>query len=307
MNESELLEKVLKLCEESYDKGYRYLLKERKKLPGGGSGQVVYFLLCLSAGDGKTEQAMEYVREAESRKLWFRKEALEDGDLEELSGIPEYEAFLRHSAEREAEAFSRSATVCTFQRKRKDRLLLCLHGNGETAESAISDWKAVLGDPEGWQIEGIQSGRPHDNDTFRWEDNDEDYRQLEKVLGKLPLTDFEKVVLCGFPAGCNMILECMDRSKVKCDGIVLQSPWIPYAMRDPGVFARGFAREYKGIRIRIACGTGDEDCFGSAEEFAARMQDAGTDTVFLRQNGNMHCFPQAADDILGIRKEFTRL
>ncbi len=76
---------LLKASQEGYEAAYQYLADELLKLPEGKYPRVVYFLMCLAAGSGKSDTALILFEEAVLQKgYWFRKEELEDKDLESL-------------------------------------------------------------------------------------------------------------------------------------------------------------------------------------------------------------------------------
>lgn len=294
MNENNLFEKVLKTAEEKgYEEAYGYLKSEIANLKSE-SPQAYYFLICLSSGCGKTDEALKWVKEADARGWWYRSDALDDDDLLPLKGNKEYESFLSHCAQREAKAFKESKALCTFKEKEKEKLVLCLHGNGQNAETALSDWRPIV--KEDFQLEAVQSARPDSFGRFRWQENDEDWRELIKLTEKLPLEEYREVSLAGFSAGCNIILRAVTLSPLTVKNILLQSPWIPFFEENEAAVIAALKK--KSITINIACGTEDEDCREPAEKLYSALCGAGVGASIVWQEGNAHGFPEDGENII---------
>ncbi len=293
MKENNLLEKTLKIADErGYAEACEFLLKEKGSLEED-SPSVYYYLICLFAGCNKTDEAMKWVKAADARGWWFRRDALDD-DLLPLAGIEEYKSFLLNCEQREDNALRECKVLCTFNKKRKNKLALCLHGNGQNAEIALSDWKSLFG--KEWQLEALQSARPDSFGRFRWEDNDEDWRALLKADEQLPLADFDETALAGFSAGCNMILRALTLSKLSVKRIFLQSPWIPFFEKNEQAVTA--AIKEKAVSVYIACGTEDEDCKEHAERLYSALCREGAAASLIWQKGNMHGFPENGERVI---------
>ena len=108
-----------------------------------------------------------------------------------------------------------------------------------------------------------------------------------------------------------MLLRSVCFSPAVCDMLILQSPWIP-VLQEYGHDLVQTLRE-KNIKIRIFCGSDDEDCMPMAKRLYTVTKQAGIDvefsviavdfllvTIFYRGGSLLSCiFDHAAINMLG--------
>ena len=291
MTENSLLEGALYMALTSgYEIGYDWLLEKREELPEGDYPQVYYYLCCLAAGAGETEQAVEWLREAvEGKGYWYRKDALEDIDLLPLFQNEEFLRLKALSLDRCEAAMAQGESICSFREKTREDILLCLHGNGQNAAMARAGWGQLA--DESRQVETLQAATAESWGRWRWHYDDEDYRQLTDCLQELPWGSFRHRTLAGFSAGCDVILRAVALGGADCELLLLQSPITPFIKSHGALFA-GVCAD-KGIAVRVFCGDQDRKGFPHAVYIYEALKDAGVDVTLQLQNGLRHEFPEA--------------
>ena len=288
--ENDLLEQALSVAEEGYEKAYRFLLDAYEKAPGEFGPQTLYFLACLSGGAGLSNEALGWLRTSiRDNGWWYRPEVLIDDDLAALEENPEFLALRAASNVRYEEAVSHAKAELSWQQKAASKLLLAVHGNTQNAQTAKADWMPVLNGDASWQLETIQSAEPDGFGTFRWSYDEASYLPVAAAMEKLQAAGYEKIVCGGFSAGCDMLLRAVAFPDVRCDALVLQSPWIP--VLDEHADEVVSALRKKGVALRIHCGAEDEDCLPLAKTLYAAAKDAGLDVTLTVQDATRHQFP----------------
>jgi len=119
---------------------------------------------------------------------------------------------------------------------------------------------------------------------YRWEDDGE--IQLNGVIGKIQWKKYNTRILCGFSAGCNEILKTLLNTDIKCERIILQSPWIP--MIDGCLHA--LLNALSNVSIEIICGENDDDCLPYAKKLAEEAIKLGLDCNLQIVIGRGHIF-----------------
>ena len=284
VKEDQLLYKALNLLEENgAGEAYEYILSNKEFLEDYSS-QLYNYLYCLSSVIGKKDESLAWMREALiDEGFWYRPAVFDDEDLD---NIRDGEAFLRYKAistGRYYEALETASTLCTWREVKDAKIALILHGNQQNMYMGVEYWQFF--EDEGYQVEYVQSAIIDSHDLYRWEDEGD--TQLDKVIDSIPWDMYNVHALCGFSAGCNEILKTLVGTSVKCQEIVLQSPWIP--MIDENLEKLMIALEK--VRIRIICGSNDKDCLPYAKKLAEEAEKRGLDCRLQVINGLGHKYP----------------
>ena len=115
------------------------------------------------------------------------------------------------------------------------------------------------------------------------------YLPVAEAIKKTENEGYRKIVCGGFSAGCDMLLRAIAFAPVRCDMLLLQSPWIPI-LQDHTEALAGALRQ-KNTALRIFCGSEDEDCLPLAEQLYALAQREGLDAALAIQENSRHQFP----------------
>lgn len=287
--ENDLLEEALSIAEGGYAAAYRFLQTEYEKNPEICGPQTLYFLACLAGGDGQPEAALDWLTTAiRGKGWWYRPEVLEDDDLAALKDDPSFLELQSISGRRYAGAVSKAEAVFTWERKKAGSLFLAVHGNTQNGPTARADWAPSL-NPARWQLETIQSAEPDGYGTFRWRYDMMSYRPVADALERVQKEGYRRIACGGFSAGCDMLLRAVLFAPVRCDLLLLQSPWIPILEDHASALADVLRR--KNIELKIFCGACDQDCLPMAERLCALAGEAGIPASLAVQEGRRHQFP----------------
>ena len=289
--ENEILEETLAAAERGYAEAYRFLSEEYAQNPKEFGPQTFYFLACLAGGIGLREEALRWLQKAiRDYGWWYRPEVLEDDDLACLNDNPEFERLKLLSAQRYREAEAKTKVVFSWKGKQADGLFLAVHGNTQNGQTAREDWQPILGGKTQWQLETIQSAQPDGYGTYRWDYNESSYLPVAKALEQMQGQGYREIVCGGFSAGCDMLLRALTRKPVRCDLLLLQSPWIPF-LESEGKAAVQALRQ-KNVKLKIFCGACDEDCLPMAKQLYEAAREAGIAAELVIQEGLRHQFAE---------------
>ncbi|MBS4535347.1 alpha/beta hydrolase [Clostridium sp. D2Q-14] len=93
-----------------------------------------------------------------------------------------------------------------------------------------------------------------------------------------------------------MILRVIRDMSVKCNKIILQSPWIPVV--EDNINSLIEALKKKNIEVLIICGNDDEDCLPQCKTFEAKAIEKGLDINALYIEGLGHDYPGSFNEIV---------
>ena len=288
--ENDTLEMTLVIAEKGYPEAYHFLRNAYESAPQSYGAQTLYFLACLAGGSNLPTEALEWLRKAVIEKgWWYRSEVLEDDDLAALKNDATFLSLKAISDSRYADAVSRSKAVFSWKNKTAENLLLVIHGNTQNGETAQNQWRPVLEEKDQWQLETVQSGEPDGYGTYRWSYDEVSYLPVVHSMEKVQSKGYRKIICGGFSAGCDMLLRAVTLSPVRCDLLVLQSPWIPFFQEQERSLVD--ALRQKSIALRIFCGSDDEDCLPLAKQLYAATEEAGLDVKLVIHAKDRHQFP----------------
>ncbi|MGF7056425.1 alpha/beta fold hydrolase [Brassicibacter mesophilus] len=295
MNETQLLNRTLELInEDGTSDAYDFLVTNICTLDSMSS-QVYNFLYCLAATSNKKEEALGWLEEAIlSKKLWYRPEVFEDADLDGIRDDIRFKTCCKVSEERCLEAYKISKSKCTWINKRSNRLILTLHGNQQNNEISKVSWHFLDGDK--YQVEYLQSEEIDSCNLFRWEDDGTGPIQLKEAIELIEWNSYEQKILCGFSAGCNVILRAIRDQDISCNKIILQSPWIPTVEDNLNSLIEVLKKN--DVEVLIICGNDDEDCLPQCKTFEVKAIDEGLDVNALYIEGLGHDYPENFNEII---------
>ena len=288
--ENDILEAALSIAGYGYAEAYRLLLDAYEQAPENYGPQTLYFLACLAGGTNRLVEALGWLRRSIAENAWwYRPEVLEDDDLALLRGNAEFTALKAASDARYAKAVSTSNAVFSWQKKTAENLFLAVHGNTQSGQTAREDWAPILQEGGTWQLETIQSAEPDGYGTYRWSYDDISYLPVANAIETVQNKGYRKIVCGGFSAGCDMLLRAMLIPAVRCDQLVLQSPWIP--VLEDHADALVCALRQKNVVLRIFCGSEDEDCLPMARQLYTLALRKNLGVELTVQANSRHQFP----------------
>lgn len=295
MHETELLTRTLELIKTGGVSGaYNYLVSNLSELDSLSS-QVYNYLYCLASTSNKKNEALDWLEEAIIDKgMWYRPEVFVDEDLDNIRDSNRFTVCYDVSKERYIKALKEAKTICTWEKKKADDLLLVLHGNQQNIDICRESWDFL--NSENYQVEYVQSQELDSYRLYRWEDEGSGPQQLKEMVDKIDWNSYHRKILCGFSAGCNVILQGIADFNIECEQIILQSPWIPMIKAKLARISK-MLRE-KGIEVLIICGEEDDDCLQLSRKLAQEAEREGVNVEAFWVKGLGHKFPAQFSDFV---------
>ncbi len=288
--ENDILETTLAIAENGYSEAYRFLLDAYENNIENYGPQTLYFLACLAGGMNMPEKSVKWLRKSiVDNGWWYRPEVLEDDDFKLLKEKPEFLWLKSISNARYVDAVRKSKPLFSWKVKTADNLFLAVHGNTQNGQIARNDWETIIEGDNNWQLETIQSDEPDGYGTYRWSYDMVSYLPVANAIEKVQNEEYQKIVCAGFSSGCDMLLRAVVFTLVRCNLLILQSPWLP--------LLEGYAAnlvhaiQQKNIALRIFCGAEDEDCLPLAKQLYMLMKREKLDVKLNIQENSRHQFP----------------
>ncbi|MDA3812099.1 MAG: hypothetical protein PF518_17405 [Spirochaetaceae bacterium] len=195
----------------------------------------------------------------------------------------------KRSNERYLKALEKAKTVFTWNGIEGNNIITVLHGNQQNNDISKEYWSEFI--KIDYQIEYLQ--------LFRWGDEGDGPIQLENAISNIEWDKYSCRILAGFSAGCNTILRALNETKVHCDKIILQSPWIPSFEAEPDEIIKKLIE--KKIKVLIICGLNDKDCLSQSLIFESKAKESGLECQAIFTEGLGHEYP---NDFIEIVSEF---
>lgn len=293
MNEDKILNKALVILDElGIEESLKYLEENKNS---DVSSQYYNYLYCLGSLSARSEIGLNYLEEAIiENNMWYRPEVFEDEDLDSIRNELRFKELLEISNTRYLEALKNTKTELTWATKTNDSLVLALHGNQQNMNDSISSWNFLKN--HDYQVEYIQSSELDSCGIYRWSDDGDGYKQLINAINKIDLSTYQYQILCGFSAGCNVILKALLNDEITASKIILQSPWIPVIEEKLDEVVSVLIK--KEIEVYIICGTEDEDCYPQSIELYQKLNEIDGHVVGEWINNLNHEFSDNHEEIV---------
>lgn len=262
----------------------------------GNRAQILNFKCCIASRLGRTEMAMNIMREAiVGTEYWYPYEyLLQDNDLKSIRDQKEFTDLAEICREREIiarkEVRAELKLIMPLERSfTQSPWLIALHGNGDSVALTEKNWHSLL--LQGYSLAFPQSSQITSHETYTWND-------LEKGLMEINshLNDLEKEhditgggwVLSGFSGGARLALYSVLYGDLHPKGLILIAPYLPEIKEWEGM-VRNLTR--KGLKICVLCGDQDSISFEAGKEVKRILDEIGIPTMLQVVEGLDHDFP----------------
>ncbi len=298
MNPPTYQELHIRIQELYYAKDYAQALqlldRERKHFPDKLL-PLCYYRACLAALLGDQRGALSSLQEGLDAGGWYAKNDLRsDPDFVSLQEMPEFEALVALSSEREDRDLALVKPVMRVaepaQSGKPLPAVFVLHGNGSNLEETYPHWSQAAG--LGWLVAVTQStqlSRPH---SYAWNDYDRGARDLQDYYRKLSeqyAFDHARVAVAGFSMGGGLAAWLALGGGIPVNGFFLFGPYLPDLKAvDPLISSA----KNRGLRGYILQGDQDKECLTIARGLHARLTQAGIPTKLEILPGIAHEYPQ---------------
>jgi len=291
-----LLNKTLKYYfKNEYKKGYEFLSEHMDQVDGN-QAQLYNFKYTLACKAGKTEQAMEILKEAVLRKgYWYASSYLkEDEDLDPLRDLDDFDEILQVCAKRERQAKSKAVSelkvIKPVDRNLKDYpLFITVHGNQENMRIVNKYFKKVL--DFGYLHAVVQSSQIEFYDAYTWPDIDLGAKEIRdhyhSIKDKYEI-DTDQIIMGGFSAGAEVILKAIEQKYVKPNGVILMAPWLPNIAQSNALFNQ---LKENDIKVYLLCGKEDQDCLPGTQKLVKGLKSKKIEYKFVLIDGLDHDYP----------------
>ncbi|MFF0345046.1 alpha/beta hydrolase [Kribbella sp. NPDC004875] len=247
------------------------------------SAELAHLRACVLGAAGDADGALRTLREASAAGAWWAPAILDDDDFAGLRGRPEFQELIAVSGSRVA---GEPVAALIDVPDEPVGVVVALHGAGQTAARARTDWARVL--DHGYALVCVQSSQRMSPNYRTWPDPDHAAADIARALADLPdELHGKRVIAGGFSAGGRAALDwALTARPAPVAGALLVAP----ALRD---LPENAANPLSPATIWI--GTGDNllEVVDTSDE---RLRTLGC--TVERIPGLGHGFPSDFDDRL---------
>ncbi|WP_371407216.1 phospholipase [Kribbella sp. NBC_00662] len=198
-----LVDRVEALYEEQLYREAAALLASQSGGLEPWAAELAHLEACVLGAGGDADAALRTLQEASAGGAWWVPDILvDDDDLAGLRGRPEFEALVAVSAERVADD---PAPALVDVPEEPVGVVVALHGAGQTAAHARSDWAGVL--ERGYTLVCVQSSRRMSPNYRTWPDREHAAADIAAALAALPESLGLPLIAAGFSAGGRAALD----------------------------------------------------------------------------------------------------
>ena len=256
-----------------YAQAYDFTTQEAGNFPGE-VGHTDFWRACLAALLGRTETALQILKDWVAAGYWVAERRMRDEpDLESLNGLPVYEAIVAICRERHKEAEAQGApkliTLLPDQQAQSYPLLIAMHGNNGNAHGSVSYWHPVVA--RGWILAVPQSSQIFMPDAYVWNDRERATREIQShyasLIHEYPI-NIGRVIIGGFSMGAGLSIRFSMNGTIPACGFIAMGPYIPDVDTLEPFLA---ASKDRGLRGVILVGDQDKHCYDTSLKVAEML------------------------------------
>ncbi|KAB2452218.1 alpha/beta hydrolase [Bacillus sp. CH126_4D] len=275
---------------------YTYIMEHAKSIVGN-EAQIYNFKYALAGAAGLEEEALQLMKEAIIEKgFWYGNEYLiSDDDLKPLHKFEEFHKMVQLCKEREELAKkTERADVKYIEGKKKEKLLIAMHGDQENIGIVEPYWKSVL--DQDYTLAIPQSSQVQFSGGFVWDDIHRGKEELkEHYVNFKENHTVESVIVGGFSAGARVALYTILQKDIDVDGFIFIAPWLPEIEEWNELLE---VLQDKHIKGYIVCGDQDEDCFECTQQFVQLLRDKNIEHEYKVVPNLNHDYPEGFEELL---------
>lgn len=260
--------------------------------------RTMFWAACLYCRVGKPDRALQILKEALQRRIWWSRESLLCPDLIPLQSNPEFKVIqrecerLKEESQAEAEAKLLIVPPSAYTRQRAYPLLIVFHARGENAVEFAQFWR-IKARPR-LVLAFLQSSQVWATDSFCWDNivvAEKDIRSAFSQLQDSYNVDTSKVMLAGFSQGAALAIYSALRGLVSCRGFIAVSPGVELSPRDnmisPSLLTGNLRKTARGAVL-----IGDKDVsYPSIKRFYSALIARGVRCQLQVERGLGHELP----------------
>lgn len=255
-----------------YEKGYKYITDTQDKVDGN-KAQIYNFRYTLACKAGNIDLANDILKDAVFNKgFWYSKDyLLGDDDLKPLREKNDFGQIIKECTKREKKAKESTKPELKiylpegYNQNESNSLVLILHGNQENIDIVYQYWKNLIYDQNILALP--QSSQIEFSDAYSWNNVKRGAVELKKhynnILNNYNISK-ESLVLGGFSAGTQVILEAIENKYLTPTGLIFMAPWLPDIENKKEVFK---LLKDNDIKVYLLVGDQDKDCLEVSKIF----------------------------------------
>lgn len=303
--------KIIELYSQKKFKDAYSIIEEMIKKYPAKAGVLYNYAYSVKNLTGDTDGALALMEEAAEKGYWADpKQLVEDPDLQNLRHNPRFKEILNRYSNLAAEGRKNQKPILKILEPSNDAansseplpLVIALHGNNQSAEDAIEDWKFMT--EKGWIVALPQSSQVSMPDAYVWNDFSMAIPEIKAhydAIRKKYKIDEDRLIIAGFSMGGALSAKLCFEQIIPCRRFILMGPYLKNPSELESAVRSFSNRKGKGY---ILVGENDSECIGGAKELFDMLRDNGTECVIDIIPGLAHEYPDNFQEMVGRNLEF---
>lgn len=266
--------------------------------------RTTYWRMCLLSLGGRADDTLSVFRQGLTEGLWWRNDVFNDGDLDSVRDLPEFQRLVAESQKQYEEArahIERDYTILVPDGPAPGPypLVIFLHGRNGYRESNRAEWETAR--QKGWLVLLAQSTQPLFPGSYCWDDPVQamdDLRFYHDQVSQEYSLDPQRLVIAGFSQGSGMAIYAALSGKFNARGFIGIASW--WSEPPSLVPQTEKAKQVRGYFV-----TGEKDhTFDTAREIWNVMQENQISVAEELHPDLAHVFPPDFDRSFDLAIDF---
>ena len=289
---------------ENYEAAYSLVREMMGSFPEK-SGVLYYFAYCIRNIMGDSEGALGLMEEAARYGYWADpKQLLEEPDLISLHNVERFNEVIKKYSELAVSYRKDSKPILkileperpTANQSEPLPIIIALHGNNQTAEDAVEQWKFMS--ENGWLVVAPQSSQASLPNAYIWNDFSvaipEIKTHLDKIKEKYRL-DNDRFLMAGFSMGAALAAKLTFDQIIAARRLILMGPYLE-KLSGLENSVHNFSSE--NGKVYIVIGENDSECMKGTERLYGMLNESGTECIMDIIPGIAHEYPPEFQELV---------
>jgi dienelactone hydrolase len=231
MTFQEVTEQLIQLYSQGKYAEAEQMIRQQADRFSEQAARTTYWRMCLLSLSGRPDDVMTVFRQGLDSGLWWRNDVFNDGDLDPVRDLPEFQHMVAESQKKYEEgraSIERDYAVLVPGEPAAGPypVVIALHGRNGNKESNRAEWETAR--HKGWLVILTQSTQPLFPGSYCWDDPAQamnDLRFYHDEVSRDYSLDPQRIVIAGFSQGSGMAIYAALKGNLAVRGFIGIGTW----------------------------------------------------------------------------------